>query len=84
MKFQDVGTAAPWQLGETVYVHQETFTLDEFKLRLVAILDHNRLLLQDAFDGGMEVWQAQCQGVLLIGGIKYEFSHDLVADNTLN
>ena len=40
MKFQDVGTAAPWQLEETIYLHQETFTLTEFSLQLVATLDY--------------------------------------------
>ena len=82
MKFQDVGTAAPWQLEETIYLHQETFTLTEFSLQLVATLDHNRLLLQDTFDGEFEVWQAHMEGCLLIGGARYEFLNDLTLDTT--
>jgi hypothetical protein len=82
MKFQDVGTAAPWQLEETIYLHQETFTLTEFSLQLVATLDYHRLLLQDTFDGEYEVWQADMTGSLLVGGIRYTFLNDLILDTT--
>lgn len=64
-------------------VQANTYTLPEFSLELVATLDYNRLLLQN-FDGTFEVWQASMVGILLVGGVKYEFFNDLVADPTLN
>jgi hypothetical protein len=60
-----------------------TYTLPEFSLQLVTTLDYNRLLLQNN-DGTFEVWQASMVGILVVGGVKYEFLNDLIADPTLN
>lgn len=64
-------------------VQAHTYTLPEFSLELTATLDYNRLLLQN-YDGTFEVWQASMVGILLVGGVKYEFVNDLIPDETLN
>jgi len=56
---------------------QETFSLQEYQLQLVATLDYNRILVQDIVQGGLEVWQAEMDGNLLVDGIRYHLLTDL-------
>jgi hypothetical protein len=63
---------------------QEVFTLSEFQLRLVSTLDHSRILVEDIANCECEIWQADPNGTLLLEGIKYSFSHDLVGNTTTN
>jgi hypothetical protein len=59
---------------------QETFSLQQFQLRLLTRLDHSRILVEDTTNRECEIWCADPYGTLLLDGIKYVFSHDLIED----